>query len=321
MRDTLRDPGNLRDFLRACVPLLADLFDYAAMRHLSRDFFADDWRGREADVLCEMPLHHEGATTPVIVCVLIEHQTQDDPVSPFRTLFNVVGFWDRRWRAWEQQPPPREPLTLPPVLPIILYTGRQPWDAPRTVRGLVAGPETLRLLAPDWGPVYWELSERTADELLAGGLWLQFLAVMRVTAEERPELERVLRAVVSRLDAARVPDHVRSLEILRAALLYTMHRRADIHRDDLRTLVEQESYTRHQEAGTMVRTMLDISEQEATVRVIRRVLERKFGHAPAEVMQRLEAIHDTDRLVELAGRAAVISSIEELFAEDAPAQA
>ncbi len=68
----------------------------------------------------------------------------------------------------------------------------------------------------------------------------------------------------------------------------------------------------------MARSMLDINEQEGIVRVIRRALERKFGQAPPEVMARVEAIHDTDRLVEMAARAGGIGSIEELFAEDAP---
>lgn len=71
----------------------------------------------------------------------------------------------------------------------------------------------------------------------------------------------------------------------------------------------------------MARSMIDITEQEAIVRAIRRVLDRKFGHAPPEVMRRLEAIHDTERLVELAGRAAVIGSTEELFTEDTPTPA
>ncbi len=319
MRDTLRDPANLRDFLRACVPDLADQFDFAAIEDVSRDFFTDDWRGREADVLCVIPLRQETGTTPVLVCVMIEHQTQDDPVSAFRTLFNLAGFWDRHWRAWEGRDTPRGPLTLLPVLPIILYTGQGPWGATRTVRDLVTGPETLRLLAPDWGPIYWELAGHTADSLLAGGLWMQFLAVMRVTAGERDELERVLRAVVSRLDAARAPDHVRSLEVLRAALLYVMQRRGDIPRDEIRVLVEQNSHTRRQEAGDMARSMLDITEQEGMVRMIRRLMERKFGPVPQAVTQRIEAIQDTDLLLALGDRLIEAKSINDLFSEgDAP---
>ena len=46
IRDTLADPANLRDFLRAAVPDVADLLDYEHMRPVPRETFTDDWHGR-----------------------------------------------------------------------------------------------------------------------------------------------------------------------------------------------------------------------------------------------------------------------------------
>lgn len=69
----------------------------------------------------------------------------------------------------------------------------------------------------------------------------------------------------------------------------------------------------------MARSMLDITEQEGMVRMIRRLMERKFGPVPQAVTQRIEAIQDTDLLLALGDRLIEAKSINDLFSEgDAP---
>ena len=55
IRQSLRQPENLRDFLRQVVPDLADGFVFESLQLLDREFFLEDWRRREADLPFEIP--------------------------------------------------------------------------------------------------------------------------------------------------------------------------------------------------------------------------------------------------------------------------
>src|SRR6266705_533076 len=122
IRQALRHPANLRAFLRQAVPTLADGFDCDRARLLDREFPLEDWRRREADLPFEIPYRVGDAEVWALVCVLLEHQSDTDPLMPLRLLLFAVLYWDRQWRDWERLPPPRPTLRLNPVLPIVLCT-------------------------------------------------------------------------------------------------------------------------------------------------------------------------------------------------------
>ena len=83
-------------------------------------------------------------------------------------------------------------LELHPVLPIVLYTGATPWGSNRTLAELLGQPAAFHAFAPSWQPLFWNLSERTAQSLVDDGeQWLQLLAVMRATGEEAADFRVV----------------------------------------------------------------------------------------------------------------------------------
>jgi hypothetical protein len=55
IRESLSEPANLEDFLRQAVPELADHLDFSQVQPVPREFFSEDWHGREADLLFEIP--------------------------------------------------------------------------------------------------------------------------------------------------------------------------------------------------------------------------------------------------------------------------
>jgi hypothetical protein len=115
VRTSLHDPDSMRELLTSAIPNLAPGFSFAAMRPLPLSFFGEDWREREADLLFELPyLSDDGATT-TLVCLLLEHQTNTDRLTPLRSYIVSGAFWDRCWRAWRQGTTPRPSLVLPPI--------------------------------------------------------------------------------------------------------------------------------------------------------------------------------------------------------------
>src|SRR5436305_1558845 len=107
LRESLRTRENLRDFLESALPDEAAHFDFRQVEELPRDFFAGDWREREADLIFQINYRVAEQTLPALVGVLVEHQTNTDPFVPLRALFLLASYWERHWRVWEQAPTPR----------------------------------------------------------------------------------------------------------------------------------------------------------------------------------------------------------------------
>src|SRR5205085_2820520 len=109
IRQSLQHPEHLRGQLAKVVPELADGFEYSQARLLDRDFPLEDWRYREADLPFEIPFRTGDQTVPTLVVILLEHQSDTDPLMPLRTLYFAVTYWDKQWREWESLPRPRPP--------------------------------------------------------------------------------------------------------------------------------------------------------------------------------------------------------------------
>lgn len=86
IRDSLQDRDNLREFLHAAIPELADGFDYERAQPMERDFLMEDWRGRTADLPIEIPYRTAEGEQTALVCVFIEHQSDTDALMPLRVL-------------------------------------------------------------------------------------------------------------------------------------------------------------------------------------------------------------------------------------------
>lgn len=318
IRESLQTPANLRDFLRDCLPGVADHLEYSGLRPLERERITDDWRLRAVDLLFEVPYVDEAAAS-ALVAVLIEHQSDTDALVPLRTLLTTTGFWERAWREWEAKERPRPPFVLPPVIPIVLYTGNVPWGSRRTIAEMLGPPAALHPFAPAWGPVFWSLAERTAEHLLGCGPWMQLMALMRVSAEEAPRFLSICTEAIRRLIPIRETEHVRWSELLGMMLTYAVWRRPESERQALRDIAEKENPANKQEVQAMVETggeylMRQGANREAIRRTrlfLRRVLESRFGSLPEKLVLEIEGTDDVAKLDEAFERALRVEKLED----------
>ncbi len=331
IRQALRHPANLRAFLRQAVPTLADGFDCERSRLLDREFPLDDWRRREADLPFEIPYRLGAEETWALVYVLLEHQSAEDPAMPLRLLYFMVLYWERQWRAWEQRAAPRGPLELSPVLPLVLYTGAGPWENNRTLHDLLGEPAEFHGFVPQWGPLFWELSQHSADGLLASGdEWQQALAVLRAHGEPGPGFERVYVEAMRRLEDLAGQDHVRWYDLMRIILSGGLWRRPREEREALRAAAQaaQADVNRQKEVGVMAQTIAEsiweegrlkgrsegetAGELRASRRILRHLLTGRFNALPDGVVQRIESCTDLDRLMAAAQQVLSLDKPEDL---------
>jgi hypothetical protein len=313
VRDALRSAANLRDFLRAAVPKLADGFDYTRVQEAPREFLTEHWRSREVDLLFEIPYRTARRERTAWVVVLIEHQSDTDPVVPLRTLFFVVGHWVKQWQEWDAAGPGRGPLRLRPILPIVLYTSDRPWGSNRRLADLLDEElEDFHPFAPDWEPVFWNLAEKTVEGLLAGGPWMQFLSLMRAANEDIAEFQQLVRTVTERLGALHASDEQRWYDLMRMVMAYVLWKRRPAEHIGLRQAIEEGSPGHETEVSGMAQTIAEeLIEQgwnkgltqgrtEGALNAyrdsLRRLLTLRFGSVPEDVLRRIDTSTEVDRL-------------------------
>jgi hypothetical protein len=320
MRDLLGRQENLADFVRDARPRLAPGFVFEQAHPASREFLIEDWRRREADLLFEIPYHWAERQTEVLVWILLEHQSDTDTLVPLRMLLETVMAWSRQWQGWREAPPPRGTLRLRPVVPIVLYTADLPWGSNETIRDLVDAPPELMETVPNWGPIFWNLSERTPAHLLGGGPFMQILAAMRVAGAETAVFEEVYRRASSNLASLAATQMVRWQELIQALLSFGQRRRPPAEREALIEIVRETNGPRQNEVTAMAQTIAEDWMEQGEVRgglrwlrrVLRHWLEQNHGHLPESILQRIEACNDLQRLEQAVYKAPKLAKLEDL---------
>ena len=185
--------------LRTCVPRpLAETLKWSTLTRRSGRFVADDWRGKEADLL--FSVEREGTETPVLVYVLLEHQSTPDQWLRLR----LLGYCVQVWQQWRRQHESGERLPL--IVPLVFYQGAQRWRYEREFADLVtdAAPEWR------WVPRFEHLlidQTELGAESVTGAVGARVLQIaMMATFREAPGelLERATRLIGELYRAARV---------------------------------------------------------------------------------------------------------------------
>jgi hypothetical protein len=319
-RDALRNPENLREFLMDAVPTLAHGFDFTRMNFIEPKFLLPNWRRREADLLFEIPYRFGPGERIALVCVLIEHQTQPDPRMPLRTLVEVALYWERQWQAWEQAEQPKDEFRLTPVLPIVLHTGTRPWGSARTLTDMLGPPDAFLPFAPAWGPLFWELSQHSPEELLnAEAAFMQVLTVVRMEGEERAVFERAFQETFRKLESIHGINRVRWTEMVKLIFGWVLHRRPREERQQWTDLgaATQNDELRKEELKAMAQLLGKTIVEEAREDQARGMLlllgRKRYGEPSPEVVLAFEKIEDLARFNRMTLRILDVSSWAELL--------
>jgi hypothetical protein len=318
--DALRNPENLREFLMDAVPTLAPGLDFSRVNYIEPTFLLPNWLRREADLLFEIPYRFGGAERKALVCILIEHQTRPDPRLPLRMLLEVALYWERQLREWEKAAVPKGEFRLTPVLPIVLHSGGRPWGSARTISDMLGPPAAFFPFAPAWGPVFWELSQHSPEELLnAESAFLQVLTVVRMEDEERAEFRRFFQKALGKVDSIHGTNRVRWVQMIQLIYGWVLHRRPGDERQlwiDLGAAL-QEDELRKEEIRAMAqlvgKTIFDEGQEYRARLGLLAQGRKRFGEPAPEIVLDLNKIADLERLERMTLRILEVSSWTELL--------
>jgi hypothetical protein len=205
----------------------------------------------------------------------------------------------------------------------------------RSLAELIGGPAELQRYLLQWQPLFWEVGAHTVGELeQAVGDWLASLAVVRAEREEATLFREVFGRALGRLERLRRADAARWRELVWFLLSWGLLRRSGSEREALvaAARASQRRARDREEIGTMSETIERTWEQELLARgqelgvergvelgraegvdlgraeglelgqlvsyreSLRLLLEERFGVLPTEVVARIEATTEPERL-------------------------
>jgi hypothetical protein len=284
-------PELIRELVRGFMPddWLQSL-DYATLEKVPCHYVTDDLRQRASDVVWRVKAGGEW----VYLYLLIEFQSTIDPHMAVRIMGYVALLYQDLLRTREES----RDHPLPPVLPIVLYTGERKWTAATDIAALIA--EMPGLVAKYQPRLAYLLIDRTqyqeADLLEMKNLvacvigmehpgsadtLLRMVAQIRQLLGGDATLRRIvvrwLRGLVSRQSKNQLVPSSLANEALEELEDFEMTWAQCF--EALREQSKQEGFRQGIEKG--------VQRGEATL--LRKLLIQRFGHLPRDIEARIDA--------------------------------
>lgn len=305
-------PRVVKDFLKGYVdePWVADL-DFASLERMSGSYVTDDLRDREDDVIWRVRFGEE----VIYLYLLLEFQRTDDPWMAVRILTYVGLLYQDLIKTGAVSRRDRLPL----VFPAVIYNGDQPWRSALEVGELIEPmPAALTRYCPHQR--YFLLDEQATEARVEGNVVSDILALeswpsvdefeaviaglrRQLAADENRELRRALtvwlrRLVLPKLVGAEQLPPLEALEDLEeVASMLTKKRMTWPER------WKEEGMAKGRQEG----------EHETAVRILSRLLARRFGVAAAEAAKPSLEAADLDQLLIWSERVLTAESVEDVF--------
>ena len=281
-------------------------------------FIDPQFESSESDLLFSVRFQE----TEVLLYILFEHQSTEDPRIALRVLAYVVRVWQR---FAEEHP---SPAKLPPVFPLVLVQGRRPWKTSNKLEDLLEmPPQFAKLLAP-WQPTLMyhimelvrtpyeslggtpegilalrALKAEPVSDLLADWIWDETL----LTQISGDALERLLRYIFNAdVDAAAFLRRTRRIQTqpLNAKTMTLADRLVQMGREEGRS------------EGLSQGISQGIGQGLVAMRgVVVRTLEAKFQTVPIGLVEAVDRVEDIARLGELHTQAVRAKTLED-FAQN-----
>ena len=281
-RALLSDPERAAAFLRDHLPNdVAGLLDDAPPVPLEGSFVDETLARSQSDLLFRVRLK---SGRDAFVYVLIEHKSCADPGVPLQMASYMIRVWKRH--AGEDAAKLR---ALPPIIPIVLYHGRERWTVSSSLAAAIdSADEEALAFAQGFGHILRDIGQIPAEELsrhaaLRAGLLVlkrQAMELLDAVLRDLPDDSELQRQAMEYI--VRVYDGA-DLERLRSALQAAKQDRLEAFVGTIaETLIEQGKA--EGEAKGMAR---GLAEGEA--KSLARLLERRFGPLPRSARDRIAA--------------------------------
>ena len=252
--------------------------------------------------------------------VLFEHKSIPDRWVAFQLLRYMVRIWERNLR---------ERGKLWPIVPLVVYHGRDQWWVEPTFGELIDAPATLKAYMPDYGYLLCDLKAYT-DEDLKDEVLLQ-AAMLTLKYVFRPELRERLPGLMGLLHE--LAERETGLEYVETLLRYLAQAALYVEAEELREAVKA-AFPQEGEAlmSTIAQKWVEQGREqglqqglqqgkregkrecvrEGLLAGIELGLKLRFGSAGLQLLPEIYKVEDVDVLRDIHEGTGTVSTLDEL---------
>jgi len=320
MKVLLEHPGNVRDLLALTGGEIVQHIDLDRMHLVSGTFIASDYRHRASDVVLMAPYRGAPSTRRLMITVLIEHQSEPDPLMPLRMVDYVTRIFrlqERRWRARHGRS--LAGFRLLPVVPVVFHTGIRSWKRVGTLPDLVRSGERFRCFTPVMECLFVNLPAIPGKTLERQGGFLGWVLRLVKARRTRPaSFSRLMDRVLLHLSSMPEQERVRGEELLAYIQALVYHEREDCERQQLLDRIEAAAWSedKRRELKRMGKTIAEALRDEGRVEsahsTLLRLLRKKFGSVPPHLADQVEQTADLEQLSAWLDRIITAETLEKM---------
>jgi len=194
-KELFSHPEFVQQLIEGFAPAeIAELMDFASLESHSGNYVTPLFEEKFEDVVWSVDISWQGSSQRVFLYILLEFQSVVDLTMPIRLMHYVACFYDHLLKRKVTTPG----KGLPPVLPIVLYSGTQRWTAKQDIYDMV-GPEPpafLRVYQPHLRYYLIDEGRYTDDELDKRQTPLSGVFGIENAATDRHALQRAVDRIV-----------------------------------------------------------------------------------------------------------------------------
>ncbi|MGC4118293.1 MAG: Rpn family recombination-promoting nuclease/putative transposase [Myxococcales bacterium] len=319
-------PGTAGTLLRERLPrALAALLEPGEPELLPGSYVDPELRQSHSDLLFRMALRGGGS---LYVYCLVEHKSSPDPRIGWQLLRYLTRIWERLDRKNKRRG------KLPPIVPLVVYHGREKWSAPKRFTVMVDAPPEMLPVLLDFPYGFVDLhtmDEQALSKNVVLRVGLLVLKYAMVEFESAPIdlvagfLSELRKAGCSEEFLVQVASYIwRAYEAMDKGSVVEAARRAMPEKEDEMVSIFARELLAEGEAKGLAKGRAEGRAEgrvegraEGMAGALVRILEARFGRVP-ERHQKAIASGALEDLQVWLDRAATAQALEDVFATPTP---
>jgi predicted transposase/invertase (TIGR01784 family) len=161
--------------------------DEENVQEIPHSFVLQDFKRQEADLVYRVKLNGQD----VVFYLLLEMQSSVDFRMPYRMLLYQVEIWRYLLQNEEDALSNRKTFQLPPIVPIVLYNGKQKWSAELEFRKLLANENLFGSELLNFEYLLIDVARYTEEELLSLSNTIGSVFLLDQTEDQEQLLNRL----------------------------------------------------------------------------------------------------------------------------------
>lgn len=161
------------------------------VQEIPHSFVLQDFKRQEADLVYRVNLNGQD----VVFYLLLEMQSSVDFRMPYRLLLYQVEIWRYLLQNEEEALSNRKTFQLPPIIPIVLYNGKQKWTAELQFRKLFANEDLFGSELLNFEYLLIDVARYTEEELLSLSNTIGSVFLLDQTEDQGQLLNRLEKLV------------------------------------------------------------------------------------------------------------------------------